>query len=253
MIEFDKAIVFIFVLLLFCYTFRLLYATRFRKDKSYIFIILLFGMFQLTIATFLDLFAGIIDEPCVYHLLKLCFTVGSIFYVIGIILWSGFTANMINDLERMASLDSLTGALNRNGLNKAFDVLIKSENRFYLFVCDLDHTKLVNDTLGHIEGDKFIYNAAQIMVDAIGKNGHVSRIGGDEFIILAKYFDILKIEATIFHIKAKISELYPQNNFGISVGYASFPEDGETFEDLIKIADARMYAEKKKKHTPDQN
>jgi diguanylate cyclase (GGDEF)-like protein len=210
-------------------------------------------MFQLTIATFLDLFAGIFHEPYVYLILKLCFTVGSIFYVIGIILWSGFTVNIINDLERMASLDSLTGALNRNGLNKAFDTLIKSESSFYLFVCDLDHTKLVNDTLGHIEGDKFICNASQIMVDAIGKNGDVSRIGGDEFVILVKNFDIFKIEESIFHIKEKISELYPQSNFGISVGYASFPEDGKTFEDLIKIADARMYAEKKKKHTPDQN
>ena len=141
MIEFDKAIVFIFVLLLFCYTFRLLYATRFRKDKSYIFIILLFGMFQLTIATFLDLFAGIIDEPCVYHLLKLCFTVGSIFYVIGIILWSGFTANMINDLERMASLDSLTGALNRNGLNKAFEALIEKGHSIIVIEHNLDLIK----------------------------------------------------------------------------------------------------------------
>jgi len=122
--EFRKIVIFIFVTLLLIYTFKLLYAMRYKKDKSYIFIIMICGLFLLVIATFLDMIAQIVCIAYIYVIIKLCFTMGSILYIIGIILWTDFTKNMINELEKIAATDSLTGLLNRNGLLKVFDEMI---------------------------------------------------------------------------------------------------------------------------------
>ncbi|WP_050739356.1 GGDEF domain-containing protein [Acetobacterium bakii] len=249
MIEIRKLIIFMFVSLLLIYTYKLLYATRHKNDKSYIFIIMICGLSVLSVATFLDLISGIFRIPYIYISIKACFTLGGILYIIGIILWTDFTKKMLNDLERMATMDSLTGSFNRNGLRKVFETLIKDKKQFYLVVCDLDGTKLINDTLGHIEGDRFICNTCRIMIDSVGQYGRVSRFGGDEFVILLEQNEVLKIENVILNIKEEISRLYPQDNFGVSIGYASFYKEGRAFEELVKVADSRMYEDKKNNHT----
>lgn len=245
--ELRKIAIFIFVTFLLIHTFKLLYATRYKKDKSYIFIITLFGLTLLVIATFADMIAKDVASAYIYVIIKLCFTAGSILYIIGIMLWTDFTKKMINELEKMASTDSLTGVLNRNGFLKVFDGVAKNMRSFCILVCDLDGTKLINDNLGHIEGDQFIINSSRIMVDSIRDHGNISRFGGDEFIILLKDQELQEVETIIDNIKMKISKLYPQYNSGVSIGYASFPKDGQSFDDLFKAADTRMYRDKKRK------
>lgn len=247
MIEPRKIIIFVFVLVLLFYTCRLLYATRNKNDKAYVFIIMICGLSLSSIATFLDIIAKIINDQAVYNVLRLCFTLGSIFYIIGIILWSGLTKAMIEELEQIASTDPLTGALNRNGLEKKFQELIKKEKSFFLCVCDLDGTKSINDTYGHIEGDKFISNTVNLMVGLVEAKGWVSRTGGDEFIILFEDDKELEIERFLGIIREKVKCFYPQENVGISVGYAHFPEDGQDLELLARTADIRMYEDKKTK------
>nr|WP_320024374.1 GGDEF domain-containing protein [uncultured Acetobacterium sp.] len=247
MIEIRKLLIFVFVLILLFYTCRLLYATRYKKDKAYIFIIMICGLSLSSIGTFLDMIGKIINEQVVYDVIRTCLTLGSIIYIIGIILWSGFTKNMIEELERMASTDPLTGALNRNGLERKFQTLIKKKHGFYLCVCDLDGTKSINDTFGHMEGDRFISNTVSIMTDLVGKNGWVSRIGGDEFIILLESNKFSEIDKIVVHLREKISGLYPEAYVGISMGYAQFPEDGEKFEELARKADTKMYNDKNEK------
>lgn len=247
MIEPRKIIVFVFVLLLLFYTYRLLYATRYKKDKAYIFIIMICGLSLSSIATFLDIIAKIVNSQVVYDVLRLGFTLGSIFYIIGIILWSDLTKAMIEELEQIASTDPLTGALNRNGLEKRFQELIKKEKSFYLCVCDLDGTKSINDTYGHMEGDKFIGNTVNLMVNLVENNGWVSRIGGDEFIILFEDNEAAEIDRFLGIIREKVKCFYPQESVGISVGYAHFPEDGESLELLTKKADTKMYEDKNTK------
>ena len=244
--ELRKILVFLFVSLLLIYTFKLLYATRYKKDKSYIFIIMICGLFLLVVATFSDMIASNACIAYIYVIIKLCFTLGSILYIIGIILWMDFTKKIIDELEKMASTDSLTGMLNRNGLLKVFDEMIKNMRSFSILVCDLDGTKLINDNLGHIEGDQFIFNSSQIMVDSIRDHGNISRFGGDEFIILLKDQELQEVETIIDNIKMKILKLYPQYNSGVSIGYSSFPQDGQSFDDLFKAADTRMYRDKKR-------
>ncbi len=215
-----------------------------KKGESYIFIILISGLSLLAVATFFDMLARAMNNNNIYFIIKSCFSIGGILYIVGIILWSNFTKKMINDLERIVLIDSLTGVLNRNGLIRIFDTMVNNKESFYIIVCDLDGTKKINDTLGHIEGDRFIYNTSQVLINIIGSHGHVSRFGGDEFVVILKHKELFEVEEYIFNIKEKIAALYLQDNFGISIGYCSFPLEGQSFEQLIRVADSRMYEDK---------
>lgn len=75
---------------------------------------------------------------------------------------------MINQLEKSALTDSMTGVLNRNGIEKNYNILINARSSFYVIVCDLDGTKKINDSLGHLAGDKYINSTTKIMTDVIG-------------------------------------------------------------------------------------
>jgi len=248
MVEIQKIIVFLFVLLLLFYMIKLLISTKHnRKFKIYPFVVLIIGLILLTIATFLDMVAYIKNYQIFYMLIKVCFTFGAIIYVVGIILWSDFTHKMIKQLEKITLYDPMTGILNRNGLEKKYNVFIKSKNCFYIIFCDLDGTKKINDNLGHLVGDKYINITAEIMKNIIGLKGHVARIGGDEYVILLEYVDNKELQLILMKIKKAVYKFLPTENTGISFGYSLFPNDGVTFEELIEIADKKMYVNKQSK------
>ena len=245
MIEFRKVVVFLFVTILLFYMIKLLsFAKKKWQYKTYTFIILISGISLINLATFLDMLEDIFKYEFVYNIIKICFTLGTIIYITGIILWTNLTKIMLTNFEKMASTDSMTGLLNRSGIEKIYDSMVGRGNQFYVIVCDLDGTKRVNDTYGHIEGDKYIYITTKIITNVVGANGYVSRIGGDEFVILLEleYEQIMKI---ISMVKKQVSRLYPDESTGISLGYALFPNDGLTLKELIKSADEKMYENKK--------
>lgn len=245
MIEFRKVVVFLFVTILLFYMIKLLSFTKKKwQYKTYTFIILISGISLINIATFFDMLEDVLKYEFVYNIIKICFTLGTIIYIIGIILWSNLTKLMLTKFEKMASTDAMTGLLNRSGIEKVYDSMVERGNQFYVIVCDLDGTKRVNDTYGHVEGDKYIYITTKIITNLVGTNGYVSRIGGDEFVMLLEleYEEIKKI---ISMIKKQVGRLYPGESTGISIGYAIFPKDGLTLKELIKSADEKMYENKK--------
>lgn len=244
MFEARKVLVFLFVGFFLFYKVRVLKNMKRHKGDSHVFIILICGLSLLFIGTFLDVFANYLHNQYVYFTIHTCFTVGSILFIIGIILWSNLTKKIINELEEVAYLDALTQVLNRKGILRVYEALAKKGETFYLIICDLDGTKLINDTMGHLEGDKFICNTSQILTKIVGIKGHVSRIGGDEFLIIIVDADSQFVEKTIRTIKEKISRLYLQKDFGISIGYAAYPVEGRLFEELMEVADIRMYEDK---------
>jgi diguanylate cyclase (GGDEF)-like protein len=254
MIELRKAVIFLFVTVLMFYMIRLLYLTGKKcKRKNYIFILLISGVLMIDIATFLDMCSSIFNRPVVYSSIKIFFTVGAIIYIIGIGLWSNFTREIINNLEKLTLTDCMTGVLNRSGIEKIFNSLVKDKSSFYIIVCDLDGTKLINDTYGHVEGDRFINSTTKIITKEIKENGYLSRIGGDEFVVILECKEIKEVENLIFNIKKEVGEIYPQHNTGISLGYAMFPSDAISFRQLISVADKRMYSDKKNKIRDDIN
>lgn len=245
MFDIKKVIVFLFVIILLFYMVRLSVLTRRKwQFKTYTFRVIFVGLFLITIATFLDIIFPIIKTQFIYMLIRTCFTLGAVIYTVGVILWSNYTKKVIEKFEEMALKDSMTGAYNRTGIEKAYKMIREANNSFYVIICDLDGMKKINDIYGHLLGDKYIISTVKIIIDVIGSKGYVGRIGGDEFVIIVKYEYIQQIQQTIFKIKQLVNQIFPEKDTGISLGYSLFPNEGDTLEELIKVADKKMYNDK---------
>jgi diguanylate cyclase (GGDEF)-like protein/PAS domain S-box-containing protein len=157
-------------------------------------------------------------------------------------------------VEHMAYHDSLTGLPNRSFFNKRINQIFEDANkqgsRIGLLMVDLDHFKGINDSLGHAVGDALLKLVTERIVQCAGSCDTLARLGGDEFAILVN--DVEQIEdlaqiakemiavlTTPFDIDA--SELF----ITASIGIAVYPEHTQDVNDLLKFADAAMYAAKK--------
>lgn len=139
--------------------------------------------------------------------------------------------------------DPLTGFYNRLITNDLMNrELIKSErynNPFSIILLDTDKLKEINDTKGHLEGDKAISKIASVIKKNIRKTDIACRWGGDEFLLLLVNTSKEKAEILIKRIKE-------QSIFQFSYGISQW-EKGMNIEEIIKIADAEMYKDKNKK------
>lgn len=148
--------------------------------------------------------------------------------------------------------DALTGVYNRRYCDKAFNKLLheaklKSE-KLGIFIIDIDNFKSINDTHGHSVGDLILKDISKLLMSNTRKNDCVFRWGGDEFLILTPNMDRDGAKKTIERINEAI-EIEVQKtmnvNFSISGGFAIYPEDAHTFDELLSIADKKMYQIKK--------
>jgi diguanylate cyclase (GGDEF)-like protein/PAS domain S-box-containing protein len=146
--------------------------------------------------------------------------------------------------------DLLTNLPNRtlfkDRLKQAMVQSKRKGNFLAVMFLDLDHFKMVNDTLGHLIGDELLQAVAQRLRNCIREGDTLARIGGDEFLLLLPDIHgrensegiaqkIVASFKTPFHIEEH--ELY----VSISIGIAIFPDDGEMIDTLIKHADIAMY------------
>ncbi|HLB56465.1 MAG TPA: GGDEF domain-containing protein [Coxiellaceae bacterium] len=156
-------------------------------------------------------------------------------------------------LYRLAMIDSLTNALTR----RAFYVRCKEElsrckryNRsFGLLFLDIDKFKAVNDTLGHDAGDFLLKELAHRITQMIREEDVLARLGGDEFaLLLPEKNDFASLAIVMDRIKQCIAPPMKFKNHifscAVSIGAAIYPVDGEDIDELLKIADDRMYEEK---------
>jgi diguanylate cyclase (GGDEF)-like protein/PAS domain S-box-containing protein len=116
-----------------------------------------------------------------------------------------------------------------------------------LIVCDLDGLKLVNDTLGHSQGDALLKATAHVIRSCFRTSDVVARIGGDEFAILMPFSDIEATEQACRRIREASNE-YSQSNplipISISVGMANKSDPAVSMNAVFKEADNNMYREK---------
>lgn len=155
-------------------------------------------------------------------------------------------------IEHMAYHDGLTGLPNRRMLTDQLTSIIhraKITNKpvGILFI-DLDRFKYVNDSLGHLMGDRILQEVAKRLSSTVQEGGFVARAGGDEFIILLPNTDregALEVAETILN-SFKSPFLINQYEFYIttSIGLAVFPYDGDDSNTIIKNADAALYRAK---------
>lgn len=152
-------------------------------------------------------------------------------------------------LNFLALHDSLTGLPNRRQFNDLLTAELSAGKKGAVILLDLDDFKGVNDTLGHVFGDRVIEAIAMRLAAIEDENIVVSRFGGDEFLILAERQDIPDQMGQLIHkIKSAFnSNLHIDNNdieIRFSMGISLFPEDGTDVDQLVMNADLAMYSVK---------
>ncbi|PSR24585.1 MAG: hypothetical protein C7B47_14560 [Sulfobacillus thermosulfidooxidans] len=135
----------------------------------------------------------------------------------------------------------------QEALDREMRVAEEEGTDFAVIFFDVDHLKFVNDTYGHLMGDRLL----QLVVDTvrleIREHDVLARYGGDEFILLLRRASQKAAEMAMERIQSKVSQCELDTipmTLGISVGYAHYPSDGVAVEQLLFVADQRMYQNK---------
>ncbi len=153
---------------------------------------------------------------------------------------------MVVHLEKTANTDSLTHVGSRNKFYADGEEMVKNIELFALIYMDLDQFKIINDSMGHQAGDRYLRIFAKTAEMLVLPHGQLYRLSGDEFIILCP-------DKSVDHLANKISQHHWQEfskDFaggfrGVSLGVASYLQDGNLLEKIVHAADIEMYAAKK--------
>ncbi|HMJ15420.1 MAG TPA: sensor domain-containing diguanylate cyclase, partial [Polyangiaceae bacterium] len=163
-------------------------------------------------------------------------------------------ARMLKRLEELATTDGLTGLLNKRSLGDVAVQKIKSASRFRkplsVLVCDIDHFKKVNDTHGHDVGDVVIRGFADVLRKVKRDTDVVGRFGGEEFVVVCEETD----ERGALQLAERIRSELEASSFKVegsalrvtcSLGVATFPGAGQTWDTLFKATDEALYVSKR--------
>jgi len=154
--------------------------------------------------------------------------------------------------ETDARIDHLTNLPNMRHLIERIAVEVSSARDtgvgFTLAMCDLNAFKAVNDRHGHLVGNQMLQSIAESFRSSCRSSDLVARMGGDEFVFLFPALDLhsamRRLEFVQSVVKKASSSLNLEIQVSSSLGFASFPEDGQTAEELLDVADRRMYLQK---------
>lgn len=156
-------------------------------------------------------------------------------------------------IRKMASIDVLTGVTNRISLEERMLQAIAQAQRTKtmvgIFFVDIDRFKFINDTYGHVIGDELLRSVANRLSQCVRSTDEVSRIGGDEFVLLLtnvmRAEDILSMAQNILTVLEKPYTIKGKNIVSnVSIGISFYPQNGGVPEDLIRNADVAMYQAK---------
>lgn len=155
-----------------------------------------------------------------------------------------------HNIKQVAMKDFLTNLGNRGSYQETIVRLLsqakRNNNNFGLLVLDMDRFKAINDSFGHVEGDKVLLACAQTISHCLRDTDFAFRIGGDEFCCLLTDSNSAANELVVERITQAISEqpLLSQHNIACSIGSANY-QPGDTEQCLFSRADQAMYHDKK--------
>ncbi len=155
------------------------------------------------------------------------------------------------ELKALLYYDHLTGLFNRRKLIERLPDYLHdgtTQGKALLYL-DIDNIKLINDTMGHLTGDGLIATTAKKLSSILSAPEEVYRLGGDEFIILMKFANVLdverKAETLLSLFDAPVSVDGALIHTTVSVGIALYPRHCEEPGELLKFADVAMYRSKR--------
>jgi diguanylate cyclase (GGDEF)-like protein len=157
--------------------------------------------------------------------------------------------NELKRLKRSAATDSLTGLYNRRLFDEHLARELNRSRRYEypmtLVLFDLRNFKQANDTYGHPAGDQILRAFASACTENIRGSDYACRIGGDEFAVILPQAEVasgrLLAQRIVQTFEQGVAGLTPQVEVGLDFGLATFPEDADTAERLIALADRRLY------------
>lgn len=161
-------------------------------------------------------------------------------------------------IVHLSLTDELTSLNNRRGFllraDQLFKLMHRVKTRAWLVYVDIDNLKKVNDECGHEAGDRLIRGAAKVLKESFRDSDVIGRIGGDEFVVFAtgsstpltEIHD--RLERNVMHFNS-FSPGHPELSLSIGTIRCE-PRASQTLEELIGLADAAMYVEKRAKRKP---
>ena len=156
------------------------------------------------------------------------------------------------ELERAAGHDALTGLPNRRAFEAELRRRVALSRRrglgFTLAMVDLDHFKLVNDQLGHPEGDTVLRRSGEAIRGSLRTSDRVFRVGGEEFALILETGDGSGVADLLERSREAVKDLGVEPLEGrvlsASIGWAVYPDDADDRSELIALADAALYRAK---------
>ncbi|WP_169052671.1 GGDEF domain-containing protein [Pseudooceanicola onchidii] len=165
-----------------------------------------------------------------------------------------------NHWRLLSMSDRLTGLFNATGFRDRVSAAMEGEKVGALVYADLNGFKMVNDTLGHAAGDEVLKDIGQALRTTIRSGDIAGRMGGDEFAIYLPGCPPDELEKVVERLRVAMSRRIPVSRklgqtpvvlkITPAIGTASFPEEELALDDLLRRADARMYADKSAAKSP---
>lgn len=168
---------------------------------------------------------------------------------LGMAIYFSFVYSFLKEMDGL--LDHLTGLLNQNTFHRITEQEVRAEKKVRksaVIIFDLDQFKQINDTWGHQHGDRCLWQAAKILKQTFGSYHQIFRIGGDEFAVILSCVsekEVCQYLEKLDHLTEKKRQgdtVFPTFSYGYALGHK-----GYSMEQLIKLADTRMYECKKQK------
>ena len=153
--------------------------------------------------------------------------------------------------DKREMLDNLTQIFMRDVIIQYMEHLIKNNVEFTFGILDIDNFKNINDSYGHLVGDKVLKGAAESMLRICKDRGVVGRYGGDEFVYVfphvQDYDDVWHVGFDILKSASKIRfENHDEITLSYTLGMSRFPLNGKTIDELFELADKALYRGKMK-------
>jgi diguanylate cyclase (GGDEF)-like protein len=153
---------------------------------------------------------------------------------------------------RLSTVDPLTALFNRTfffaAVEREIARSLRSGRGFCLLMMDLDELKTVNDRYGHFIGDRVLRGVGEVIREGVRRIDTAARYGGDEFVVLLPETEASGAYVLAEKIRIGVAELAvpgTEARVSMSVGVVSFPDDGETSDELMIAADQAMYSSKR--------